>query len=270
MTEPTSSSDVLDEQRPWITDPRALPSNINWLYLFTSPSGASPPLHFTRGWTFLFFAQLLIIVVPLVVSMIVGIAGADGDAVMVVAMVTIALAFCLTTLGSFVLHLRRLNDAGRNQAFAFLVLIPLFVALGVFYAGIGDKSESYDALYAERAAYLADPQAWRDKKLLEKQQEQAAERSQADPQGGASSGPAPPPGVQGAGPGGRSGPGGWGRGLSVPDEPEAAELPLPSQFDYIVRPNLVTIPRIMVPLSAFVALWSLLWLARQPTAKELS
>ena len=56
-----STTTVLDRKRPWLTDERELPANMNWLQTLFNPTGTSPRLHFTRAWTLLFMLQLLVI-----------------------------------------------------------------------------------------------------------------------------------------------------------------------------------------------------------------
>lgn len=251
MSDASNNIDALDPQRPWITDARQLPSRMNWLDAMFNPTGKSPKLHFTRVWTVCFFLQLLIVVVPFGVGIVASLAGGDPKPIQTFGVYATPIVFIVTTYISFVAHSRRLNDAGKTSILAVLVLLPLLAGMALSFMGIMKSAEAYDNLYAERAIYLENPDAWRAEQLEKRQAAQAAaeaaraDAAQADEAG---EGEAKPE---------QRGP---QRGAGGP----RADQPLPSQLAFIIKPNLMIIQMILVGFNVFLALWSLLWLARVP------
>ena len=161
MSDASNNIDALDPQRPWITDARQLPSRMNWLDAMFNPTGKSPKLHFTRVWTVCFFLQLLIVVVPFGVGIVASLAGGDPKPIQTFGVYATPIVFIVTTYISFVAHSRRLNDAGKTSILAVLVLLPLLAGMALSFMGIMKSAEAYDKLYAERAIYLENPDAWR-------------------------------------------------------------------------------------------------------------
>ncbi len=251
MSELASPENVLDPERPWIEDPRDLPSGLNWLQTLFNPSGTSSKLHFTRAWTVLFFAQFLIVVLPFFIAFIVGLAGGDGGPITTAGLYASPLVFLVTTIMSFVIHCRRLNDAGKSFVWAVPIVIALFAAIGIFTMGLSQKAAEYDELYQERAVYLEDPRAWQESQL-EKRREEQAEAAKAREEAQASGEETGQQGRQGGG-----NRGDWNRGPS-------ADQDLPGQVEFILRPNAGAVQMVLIPFGALMMLLSLLWIARLP------
>lgn len=136
------SSQAFDPRYPWITDPEELPSRLNWAQSLFNPFGATPRLHFTRVWTALFFARLVVFAVPIALATLLSMSGTKMgfDPIPVWGFPLIVF---LTGLGSFVLHLRRLSNAKRSGLWAFLSVIPVVLGLIGFVAGTQFGSEEY-------------------------------------------------------------------------------------------------------------------------------
>ena len=166
MSEISTTPDVLDPDRPWITDPEQLPSRMSWIGSLFNPTGKSPKLHFTRIWTVCFFLQFLIVVVPFGLGIVISLAGSDPSGIKLFGFYASPVVFIVTTVISYVAHSRRLNDAGKLSLWAVLVLIPLLVGFFLFAGQMAAKSAEYDEIYKRRAEYLAEPDAWRARRQI--------------------------------------------------------------------------------------------------------
>lgn len=251
MSEASNNIDALDPQRPWITDARQLPSQMNWLDSMFNPVGRSPKLHFTRVWTICFFWQFLIVVVPFGVGIVASLAGGDPKPIQAFGVYASPIVFIMTTIISYVAHARRLNDAGKPSIYAIIILLPLLAGMALSFMGIQKSAAEYDKLYDERAIYLENPEAWRAEQLAKRQAAQtAAESARAEAEQGADAG-------EGEAKPQRAGP---RRGAGGP----RADQPLPSQLEYIIKPNVGIIQLVLVGFNIFLVIWSLLWVARVP------
>ena len=106
----------IDPNRPWITDPRDAPANMNWIETLTNPSGVTSRVHFTRAWTGLFFLRLSYFVFTASAAAVFATAGASFSLPnWVWPLLVIVTAFL-----SLILHLRRLADAQRSAASSFV------------------------------------------------------------------------------------------------------------------------------------------------------
>ncbi len=166
MNDISTTPNVLDPDRPWITDERQLPSRMSWIGSLFNPTGKSPKLHFTRVWTVCFFLQFLIVVIPFGLGIVIGLAGGDPSGIKTFGLYASPVVFIATTIISFVAHSRRLNDAGKLSLWAVLVLIPLLIGMALFMSGVMQKSAEYDEIYKRRAEYLAEPNAWRARRQI--------------------------------------------------------------------------------------------------------
>lgn len=251
----SDTSQALDPKRPWITDERELPSRMNWGRTLLDPTGESPQLHFTRAWTLLFMLQLLIILIPFILALILNLAGGNGKPVGTFGVYATPVVFLVTTLMSYVIHSRRLNDAGKPQLLAVIPLVPLILAAGVFVMAAQSQSAQYDKRFETRQEYLADPEAFRAKQRAEQQKaKEEAEKRAAEAEASGESGETGE-GQQRQGRGGQGGPGAGPRNL---DQPMDAKAPT------VLKASLPMIQNIMIPLSGLIAIWSLLWVARVP------
>ena len=245
-----SQQTALDPNRPWITDHRELPSHMNWVQTLFNPAGDSPRLHFTRAWTVLFVLQLMVVVVPLVTGMILDIAGGDGAPVREFGVFASPVVFIVTTMMSYVIHSRRLNDANKPQLVAFIPLIPLLIGLALFTMNAMSSAAQYDQRFETRQEFLADPDAFREKQreARRKAEEEAAAKAESEN--------ASAEGQQQRGGQGRGGPrGGAGMG---------PEQPLPPKPEFVLKAAAPIIQTVIIPLSALIAIWSLMWVARVP------
>lgn len=265
MSDAIASQSALDPDRPWITDEDQLPSRMNWLDTFFNPTGKTPTLHFTRAWTVLFMAQVVaFFFIGWLLTTVISVAGADTEGLEVAERYFIALVFVITTVLSYIIHVRRLNHAGRSPLWAMIVLTPVLIALAQFTGTLIQKSAEYDELYSARAEFLEDPAAWRANRLdtqREAQEKAAAERAKAQEEpeevpemckaANANSGNA---GNQGN----RGGRGDFGdRGPNV-------EQPLASKEEFILRPAAAGVVQPIMLLSLPIMVWTLLWVARAP------
>ncbi len=260
MSDAISTNGSLDPERPWIVDERELPNRMNWLDTLFNPFGKSPKLHFTRAWTLLFFMQFLIVVIPVFGGFVFGLTGGDGSLITTPGLYISPVVFVATTVLSYVIHTRRLRDARKPTILAAVLIIPLLLGVGMFAGGVMSKAGEYQQMYEKRAEYLADPQAWEQARLEERRKAQEEQRKarEAAAAAEAEDGEAQPQGQQrGRG----QGRGGWGGG------PDASQE-LPSQIDFILKPNLGSVQMAIIPISALIMLWSLFWLARKPTYEE--
>ncbi|MEL7041777.1 MAG: hypothetical protein AAGL90_09645 [Pseudomonadota bacterium] len=226
----------LDLDRSWPVDQAQAPVQMNWLATFLNPTGKSPPLHFTRAWTVLFFVGVISSVGLGAILLLLGIAGAKTEQIALYYPYWIAGIAALTTVLSFIIHVRRLNHAGKSNAFALIVILPLVVGSMLFLFGVTEKAAEYDALYQARGEYLADPDKWRQEHF---------EQGRVD--GALASGSRNRPNAETS---------------PRPDEP------LPSKESYIVRPNVTVFYFAIIGLSGLVMIWSLLWVARTSNLDE--
>lgn len=247
-----TSSNILDPKRPWLTDERELPSNMNWLQTLFNPAGESPRLHFTRAWTMLFMMQLLIILVPFAIAAVINMAGGNGKPVGAFGLYATPVVFIVTTLMSYVIHSRRLRDAGKLPVLAIVPLIPLVLAGLALFATTEAESAKYDKRFDMRQEFLADPDAFRAKQ--NEQQKKAREEAEQRAAEAEAKGEEPKPQQ---GPRGRPGPGGPGGTMGL-------EKPLPPKAQTVLKASLPTFQNVIILLSGFVAIWSLLWVARVP------
>ncbi|WP_300376578.1 DUF805 domain-containing protein [Henriciella sp.] len=251
----SDTSQALDPKRPWITDERELPSRMNWVRTLLDPTGESPQLHFTRAWTLLFMLQLLIILLPFVLALILNLAGGNGKPVGAFGVYATPVVFLVTTLMSYVIHSRRLNDAGKPQLLAVIPLVPLVLAAGIFVMTAQSQSAQYDKRYETRQEYLADPDAFRAKQRAEREKAQEeAEKRAAEAEASGEAGEAGEA-QQAQGRGRRGGPDGGPGNL---DQPMDAKAPT------VLKASLPVIQNTIIPLSGLIAIWSLLWVARVP------
>jgi len=298
MSDISTTPDVLDPDRPWITDERQLPSRMSWIASLFNPTGKSPKLHFTRVWTVCFFLQFLIVVIPFGLGIVIGLAGGNPSGIKTLGLYASPVVFIATTLISYVAHSRRLNDAGKLSLWAVLVLIPLLIGMALFMSGVMQKSAEYDGLYDQRAEFLDDPQTWRAERLVERQAAQAKQtefrdfNSQAGPflteiylgknaamrdtpqvwrteklaefaelQTKAKALTEKPEGEEGAsGPESQAQRGGQRGGNGG----VRADQELPDQVAFILKPNVGIIQMILFGMNLFIMIWSLTWVARVP------
>lgn len=249
----SDTSTALDPKRPWLTDERELPRYMNWLQTLFNPAGTSPRLHFTRAWTLLFMLQLMIIVVPWFIALILGAAGGDGKSVGMFGVYASPVVFIVTTLISYVIHSRRLNDAGKSPLLAMIPLIPLVIAVVAFMGGAQQQAAQYDKRFETRQEYLADPDAYRAKQReqADKAREEAEKRA-AEAEASGEEKAEQPQGQR------RRGPGGPGGGMMSLDQP------LPPKAETVLKNALPVIQMIIIALSFPIAIWSLMWVARAP------
>ncbi|MEO0465793.1 MAG: DUF805 domain-containing protein [Pseudomonadota bacterium] len=135
----TDTSQQIDPKRPWIDDARDAPATMKFLPSLLFPGGRTSRVHFTRGWTILFFARLFSILIPFALMAVFGAAGAETQALGVLYGL-VPLTFVLTLLMSTVLHARRLADAERPAALAGLVWLPVLLGVGVFLLLVATQS----------------------------------------------------------------------------------------------------------------------------------
>ncbi|MEL6324343.1 MAG: DUF805 domain-containing protein [Pseudomonadota bacterium] len=222
---------VLDPKRPWIDDPAALPSQMNWFSTLFNPFGRSPKLHFTRAWAGLFMFCFLALAVPQLTGLILSLAGGSApqwfSALFPVALV-------LTVLPLFIVHMRRLNDAGKTPFRAWFVFLPIVLTAGVVVLGgvlVGASGQQAPNGNGETAAIesTADGEAATSTETGEASGDEASTASNERQRGRR----------------GRDGRGG--------DGPE--QNPLPAVLGGIVY----------ALSNIALTLWSLMWVARQPT-----
>ncbi|GAB5457306.1 MAG: hypothetical protein Hens3KO_03360 [Henriciella sp.] len=292
MSTTDSASSALDPQRPWIDDERQLPSKMHWMKAMFDPTGASPKLHFTRVWTLCFFLQLMVVVLPVFIGFVLGLAGGDSSALTSFGVYASPIIFIATTIVSFIAHSRRLNDAEKSAAWAAIVLIPLVIGLFLCASAVMKKSAEYDDLYEARAEFLQAPEAWRAERIEERKRRQerniALSELNTDIRavfsgvfydkldfGGISDSE-------------------WQSGRlesfkeikqrseklvdndahygapsrSRGQEEFPANQPTPSQVDYILRPSIGVIQSVLIVMNCFIMIWSLIWVARLPSRRE--
>lgn len=237
---------------------------------FFNPIGKSTKIEFTRGWTLLFFCQVFIILGPWFTALIIGTVGGDPTPIQKFGLYGSALVFGLTTFMSFVLHSRRLRDAGKTSLWAIFILLPLFIAIGLFTLSVRSSAQAYEKMYDERVAYVASPEEFEAQKAKEKQEKANEERDRAIAACEAARAKAADANkdvdrtltcmesVEGA----EKEQGGQGNRGKKSDP--AYKSPTPPQVAYVLESNLPIIQYVIIPLSLFLAIWSLMWVARAP------
>jgi len=266
---------ALDPKRPWITDARDTSENSNLLATLFNPLGKSRKLSFTRAWTILFFVQLLAIVGLNFLAVLLGIAGGDPKSLQNFSAYLIPVVFLVTGFITYVPHVRRLSDAGKPTLLAIITLIPVLLACGLMMATLVGNSASYNEMAVERNAYLSDPEGFEAQKREEVAEARAkakAEREKAEAEQ-AANGPssrdarrAARSGARGGRRGGRRGGGGGGGFQGTPKYKQD----LPKWSDHVLKPALGAVLPVMIGLNFFIMFWSLLWLARKPSADDAS
>lgn len=234
----------LDPKRPWLTDERELPERMNWAETLFDPTGKSPRLHFTRAWTLLFTLQVVVIVIPFTIALVLSIAGGDGSTASTIGTYMTPVVFIATTLMSYVIHSRRLNDADKSPLWAIIPLVPLLIGMALFANTAMSTAADYDKKFEMRQDYLANPDAFREKQRAEREraeQEAEAKGEEKGEEGGRGRGG--PQGAQG---------------------PVNLDQPLPPKTGYVLKAAAPTIQTVVIPLSGLIAIWSLLWVARVP------
>lgn len=179
----------IDPSRPWIKDPRDAPSRMNWADTLTNPLGKTGKLHFSRAWTIMFMGRLLMYLIPVVSTGLLSVAGADTSVLTKPvhlgplswpAMLIPFLVFALVTeFTSFIIHTRRLSDAGKPAIYATIVLIPLVLAMTGFIFGAKQGIAAYDArqAYVEARDTLREsPEDAEAKKIVEQGRKRGMER----------------------------------------------------------------------------------------------
>jgi uncharacterized membrane protein YhaH (DUF805 family) len=157
---------AIDPHRPWIKDARDNPHDMRWGQVLFNPLGSSPKLHFTRAWTFMFMGRLLLFIVPVFAVFIASLAGANLGGLwkpveaLVLPIPELLLPFFLftvvTELTSWVAHVRRFNEAHKSPLLAMIVLIPLMLALVGFYLGAQGGIKQYEQMHAAKPAVTAE------------------------------------------------------------------------------------------------------------------
>lgn len=160
---------AIDPHRPWIKDARDNPHEMNWVQTLFNPLGASPKLHFSRAWTFMFLGRVLLLVVPVMGVLVASLAGAGlGGAwkpvealiLPVPALLVPFFVFTIVTeLTSWVAHVRRFHEAHKSPLLAMIVLIPLTLGLAGFYLGAQGGIAQYEAMHAPKPAVEATADA---------------------------------------------------------------------------------------------------------------
>lgn len=224
---------AIDPNRPWITDPRDAPANMNWVETLTNPSGATSRVHFTRAWTGLFFLRLIYFFGTAALAAVFAAAGASFSLPnWVWPLLVIVTAFL-----SLILHLRRLTDAGRSPLWASLVLLPIIVGSAGFVGGSAMGGAQYDQLVAQREARMIEASA------PDEPEGAAPTTADGDAEEGAEDG---------------EGERGERRGPEV----DVTEV---SQRQHAIATGLGLAQTAWAPFAFAVMLWSLLWVGRLPT-----
>ena len=222
---------AIDPNRPWITDPRDAPANMNWVETLTNPSGVTSRVHFTRAWTGLFFLRLIYFVGTATAAAVFATAGSSFS----VPNWVWPLLVIVTAVMSLILHVRRLADAQRSAIWASLVLLPVIVGSAGFLGGVAMGGAQYDQLVAQREARAIEIPA----------PEVPAEA-------------APTTAEAGAGDDEEQSEQSGQRGPQV----DVTEV---SQRQHALNTGFGLAQTAWAPFAFFVMLWSLLWVGRLPT-----
>lgn len=183
---------AIDPARPWIRDARDAPAEMNWRNTLFNPFGKTYKLHFTRAWTFMFMGRLLLYIVPSFIAMIAGIAGVNTEgmntpvSLVLFSVPALLLPFAVFTLvtdyTSFVVHVRRLTEAGRSAFMAVIVLVPLLLGLIAYALGTQGGAAQYRQMHAPANTEAVEAKAEKDG------EEEGAETASKDKQPAASGG----------------------------------------------------------------------------------
>ncbi|MFN4226304.1 MAG: hypothetical protein ACK4HR_08290 [Hyphomonas sp.] len=192
-----TTSGTIDPHRPWITDVRDDPGQMNWVQTLFNPLGTTGKLHFTRAWTLFFMGRLLLYIVPSFAAGILTIAGVKMEAVntpvslllitVPALLVPFAVYTIVTEFTSFVAHTRRLADARRPTWLAVIVLVPMILGLMAYTAGTGMGAAQHRKMTAPPAAEKTEAEAAKaDAKDGQKRQQRQQRPQRRGP-------PGPPP-----------------------------------------------------------------------------
>ena len=184
---------AIDPHRPWIRDERDAPATMNWRNTLFNPFGKTYKLHFTRAWTFMFMGRLLLYVIPSFIAFLAGIAGVGTEGLnapvnlVLFSVPAVLLPFALFTLlteyTSFVVHVRRLTEAGRSAFMAVIVLVPMLLGLIAYALGTQAGAAQYRQMHSPANTEAVEAKA--EKKGEEEEGEEAASKdTQAAPAGG--------------------------------------------------------------------------------------
>ncbi len=222
MTE--RAEEHIDAKRPWITNPREAPSAMNWADVFLNPFGRSPTLHFTRAWTLLFFARVGTLALSVIIVGILSVGGVEmsGEG----AQRAFLAVVIITCFLSFIIHMRRLADAGRPVALAGVALLPLIAGAAAFVVFGSQAATAYD----KRVAAEAAREAAIEQGLPVPEAEETADR---------------------------------GRGRGRAEKPQ-------TKTEAVIGSGIGGGMGVLFLFSFFVMLWSLLWVARQPSKDQAS
>ena len=231
----TETTGTLDPQRPWITDPDELPSRMNWFGTLLNPVGRSPKLHFTRAWTVFFMSRAILVGLLILGPLIFSLAGGDAGPLQAVIGGALLVTVLLTEIFSFVLHNRRMADAGKSGFWAIIVLVPAILAVGaVAFATPG--------LIKQHAEVVAKAEAEQSEDADRPANTRRAARSASSGRGGRGRR------------GGRRGGGGPG-----------ADGGVPSQQQFVMSRVMPMAGGLWLFGSLLAMLWTLLWAARLPS-----
>lgn len=175
---------AVDPHRPWIRDERDAPENMNWRGTLFNPFGKTYKLHFTRAWTFMFLGRVMLYVIPSFIALIAGIAGVGTEGMnkpvnlVLFSVPAVLLPFALFTLlteyTSFVVHVRRLTEAGRSAFMAVIVLVPLLLGLVAYALGTQGGAAQYRQMHSPANTEAVETRA--EKKSEEEEGENAASK----------------------------------------------------------------------------------------------
>ena len=139
-----SDADLIDPKHPWIDDPSDAPGGMNWLESFFDPTGETSRVHFTRGWTALFFARLLFLICTSAFVFIMMSAGAEDPQAFSPPPWAFPALVTLTAFMSMILHVRRLANARRSPLLGLLVALPVLLGAGAFMIGTAQGGQEYE------------------------------------------------------------------------------------------------------------------------------
>lgn len=175
---------AVDPHRPWIRDARDAPENMNWRNTLFNPFGKTYKLHFTRAWTFMFLGRVALYVIPSFIAFVAGIAGVSSDgfnkpvSLVLFTVPAVLLPFALFTLlteyTSFVVHVRRLTEAGRSAFMAVIVLVPLLLGLIAYALGTQAGAAQYRQMHSPANTEAVETRT--EKKGEEEEGEDAASK----------------------------------------------------------------------------------------------
>lgn len=159
------TSGAIDPSRPWIRDPRDNPAQMNWVQTLFNPLGTTSKLHFSRAWTAMFLGRVLLYIVPSVIAGLAGMAGVQTAGLnapvnlLLFTVPAVLLPFAVFTLlteyTSFVVHVRRLTEAGRSAFWAIIVVIPLILGMICYALGTQAGAAQYRAMNAPKVETTA-------------------------------------------------------------------------------------------------------------------